>query len=369
MNFLDYTHDERDLRLRAGDDVIDGLRDEVERLGASRVLVIASDSVADYADTVEDVLGELAVARFDDVVQHVPRQTIEQAQQVVADSGADCCMTIGGGSTVGLGKALALEAEGDFPIIAIPTTYSGSEATAIWGISDDGRKTTGRDLKVAPKTILYVPSWTVGLPTDLSAASGVNAMAHCVEALYAVDRTPMTDLMSYEGIRALGAALQRIMEDPEDLEARAEALWGAYLAGRALDAASLGLHHKLAHVLGGSFGMPHAPTHAVILPYATAHNASAAPRAMAEIARALGRDDGDAPAAIYALNRRLGIPESLAELGFDEDGIEQAADEVLEKKYPNPRPVERAGVVQLLTDAVRGNPPGNYSSDASGGSR
>lgn len=359
MSFLSYTHDERNLRLRSGEDLVASIRDEVEAAGGSRVLVIASDSVSDYADLVEEALGEMAVARFDDVVQHVPRPTIDAARAIVDDSGADCCVTIGGGSTVGLGKALALEVE-DFSIIAIATTYSGSEATAIWGVSDDGRKTTGRDLRVAPRSVLYIPSWTVGLPVGLSAASGVNAMAHCVEALYAVDRTPMTDLMSYEGIRALGAALPRIMVDPEDLEARGEALWGAFLSGRALDMASLGLHHKLCHVLGGTFGMPHAQTHAVILPYATAYNAPEAPEAMKEIARALGRDDGDAPAAIYDLNRELGIPESLAALGLERDNLEQTADEVLEKKYPNPRTVERDRLLVLLEDAFEGHPPQRY---------
>lgn len=360
MSFTDFVHDERQLRLRIGDDLLADIGEEARRLGMRRVLVIGTPHMAPQVEAVSDALGELFAASIPEAVQHVPRESIVEAQKFVADSKADGCIAIGGGSTVGLAKALALESDADFPIIAMPTTYSGSEATKIWGISDDGRKTTGRDIRVAPKTILYVPSWTTSLPPGLSAASGVNAMAHCVEALYAVDRTPLTDLMSYEGIRALGAALPRILQEPGDLEARAEALWGAFLSGRALDAASLGLHHKLCHVLGGSFGMPHAQTHAVILPYATAYNAEAAPHAMAEIARALGADDGDAAAAIFALNREIGIPESLEAIGFPEDGIEQAADEVLQKEYPNPRPIERESVIELLRDAFAGNPPGTY---------
>lgn len=194
----------------------------------------------------------------------------------------------------------------------------------------------------------------------MSATSGLNAIAHCVEALYAADASPMTRLLAEEGTRAICNALPRITENPGDLDARAEALWGAHLAGRALDSASMGLHHKLCHVLGGSFQLPHAATHAVVLPYATAYNAPGAPEAMRAIARALGRDDDQAALGLFEMNRALGVPPSLEAIGLKAENIERAIAEVLQKTYPNPRPIRAEGLRALLTDALQGNPPGAY---------
>jgi maleylacetate reductase len=212
--------------------------------------------------------------------------------------GADCCVAVGGGSTVGLAKAIALTS--GLPILAVPTTYAGSEMTPIWGLTAGGAKQTGRDARVLPRTVIYDPELTLGLPPRVAGPSGMNALAHCVEALYAPDTSPIVQLMAEEGIRALAAALPAIRVEPADLRARAGALYGAWLAGAALGTVSMGLHHKLCHTLGGSFGLPHAETHAVVLPYAAAYNRAAAPEAMSRAARALGATD--APGALF---RRL----------------------------------------------------------------
>jgi maleylacetate reductase len=355
-----FTHDGHAHRVRMGEDILENLGEEITRLGCERALVVTTPGREKQARALVDALGDHFAGLFADSKEQVPRETVDAARQALLESGADCCITVGGGSATGVGKALALEAKKPLPLLAVPTTYSGSEATAIWGISSEGRKTTGRDMKVAPATILYIPSWTAKLPMSISAASGVNAMAHCVEALYAIDATPMTTLMSIESIRALRESLAKLETDLGDLEARAEAFWGAYLAGRALDAASLGLHHKLCHVLGGSFGLPHATTHAIVLPYATAYNEPAAPGAMREIARAMGDAEGRAATLLFEQDRRLGIPESLGALGFSADDIPQVIDEVLQKKYPNPRTIERAPLQRMLEDATAGNSPGHY---------
>ncbi|MEO1270221.1 MAG: maleylacetate reductase, partial [Myxococcota bacterium] len=316
MKPLSFQHEERRLRVRLGDDALDGLLDELEMLGCSRAWVVMTPGRAAYGEQVQEILSERCVGVFTGAVQHVPRSAIVAAQRALEACGADCCIAVGGGSPIGLAKALALESSVPLPIIAIPTTYSGSEATTIWGLTEGGRKITGRDPRVAPTVILYIPSWTVGLPAGLSAASGVNAMAHCVEALYAADANPMTQLMAAEGVRALSQALPGIQRSPSDLGARGRALWGAFLAGRALDGASMGVHHKLCHVLGGSCGLPHARTHAVVLPYAIAYNAPATPEAMTTLRTALGDAQQPAATQLYRLNQALAVPSSLSALGL-----------------------------------------------------
>ncbi|MEL6346294.1 MAG: maleylacetate reductase [Myxococcota bacterium] len=358
----EYSYSNRRLRVRVGDDILNDVAHEVFLAGGTRALILTmpSRTLRQYAEMLLEALGERGGGIFDQALPHVPRGAIEAAKDAMKAAGADCCITLGGGSATGLGKALALEAEAHLPVIAVATTYAGSEATSIWGISENGRKATGRDDRVAPTTILYIPAWTSGLPVDLSTTSGINAVAHCVEALYAVDASPMTTLLAEEGVRAMAHALPRIKANPKDPEARAEALWGAHLAGRALDSASMALHHKLCHVIGGTFQMAHAATHTVILPYATAYNAPAAPEAMRAVARALGRDDREAAMGLFELNRALEVPPSLEAIGFKEAYITQTVDEVLQKTYPNPRPIEKDGLIKLLTDAFHGNPPGEY---------
>ena len=222
-------------------------------------------------------------------------------------------------------------------------------------ISEGGQKKTGRDPRVLPRTVIYDPELTLGLPPALAAVSGMNAIAHAVEALYAVDANPVISLIAEEGMRALAAGLPAVLGAPHDIDARSNALYGAWLCGIALNGCAMALHHKLCHTLGGSFNLPHAETHSVILPHAVAYNAPAAPAAMARIARALGADD--AAAGLFALGRRLGTPTSLAAIGMPADGLDRAADLAAFAPYPNPRPVERGAIRALLDDAFHGRAP------------
>ena len=257
------------------------------------------------------------------------------------------------GSTTGLGKAIALDSE--LPLLAIPTTYAGSEMTSIYGLTEGAVKTTGRDARVLPRTVIYDPELTLTLPLGMSVTSGLNAIAHAAEGLYAHDGNPITALMAEEGLRAFAAALPMLARDPRDLDARGDALYGAWLCGCVLGAVAMGLHHKLCHTLGGSFNLPHAEVHAVILPHALAYNAAHAPGAMARIARALGVSD--AARGVFDLATALGAPTSLRAIGMPADGLERAADLAATTPYPNPRPLERAALRALLQRAFDGAVP------------
>jgi maleylacetate reductase len=255
-----------------------------------------------------------------------------------------------------LGKAIALdEPAGRFPILAIPTTYAGSEMTPIYGITEAGVKKTGKDLRVLPRTVIYDAQLTLTLPVGLSMTSGLNALAHSAEGLYARDGNPIMALLAEEGIRALAQALPQVKADPSDIAARELAQYGAWLCGTVLGNVGMALHHKLCHTLGGSFNLPHAETHAVILPHAIAYNAAAVPQAMAALRRALGEDD--AARALYELNLQLGAPTSLAALGMPADGIALAADLATQNAYWNPRAIEREAITALLARAHAGLPP------------
>jgi maleylacetate reductase len=321
---------------------------EVERLAAARVVVIAGAGEEGPARRVEAALGGRFAGRVDEVRQHVPAAVAARARERVAQLRADALVALGGGSTIGLAKAVALTT--GLPIVAVPTTYAGSEMTPIWGLTAGTRKRTGRDLRVLPRTVLYDPELTLTLPPALSAASGMNALAHCAEALWLAAGGPVVDAVADEGVRALAAALPRVVAAPADLEARAEALAGAYLAGAALAAAGTGLHHRLAHVLGGTFDLPHADVHTVLLPYTTAWHAGRHPRAVARIARALGADD--APRALWDLGRRLDAPADLAALGLGAEQADEAAALVAEGGE-----VDRRAVGELLERALRGARP------------
>ena len=298
-------------------------------------------------------LGPRAAGVYDQAAMHVPIEIAEDARRVAKELGADCCITVGGGSTTGLGKAIALTSE--LPILAVPTTYAGSEMTTIYGLTEGGVKKTGRDVRVLPRTVIYDPALTLSLPAALSAASGMNAIAHCVEALYAHDGNPINALMAEEGVRALGAALPAVVEEPSNLEARAVALYGAWLAGVSFASVGMALHHKLCHVLGGSFNLPHAETHAIVLPHAAHYNRAHAREAMARVARALGASD--APGGLYDLEAKLGLKLRLSEIGMKEGDLERAARIASEAPYPNPRNVEYDGVLALLREAYAGRRP------------
>jgi maleylacetate reductase len=306
------------------------------------------------AEQVAALLGARAAGVFDRAVMHVPIETAREARAYAAQVGADCAIAIGGGSTVGLGKAIALESS--LPIIAIPTTYAGSEMTTIYGITEAGLKKTGRDDRVLPRTVLYDPELTLGLPVAMSITSGMNAIAHAAEGLYSATSNPIIDLMAEEGIRALGRALPRVREQPRDVEVRSDALYGAWLCGTVLASVDMALHHKLCHTLGGTWNLPHAETHTIVLPHALAYNAAAAPEAMRRIARAL--EGKSAPQAVYDLARESGAPVALKDIGMKEADLDRACDIAMGNQYPNPRPLEREALRSLLQDAFEGTRPG-----------
>ena len=350
---LAFTYQTLPQRVLFGPDRIACLREEVERLGARRALVLSTPGKRALAEDAARRLGPLCAGILARAVMHVPIEVAREGREEARRLAADCYVAIGGGTTIGLAKGIALET--GMPIVAIPTTYSGSEATPVQGLTEGGVKRTVRDPKLLPRTVIYDPGLTLALPPAVSGTSGINAIAHCVEALYAADANPITSLMAEEGIRALGASLPVVVERPDDLAARARALYGAWLAGTALGTVGMGLHHKLCHTLGGSFNLPHAETHTLILPQAAAYNRAAAPAAMARIARALGASD--APAALFDLAQRLGAEMRLAAFGLSEADLERAADLAVESPYPNPAPVTRAGVRALLQDAFEGRRP------------
>ncbi len=348
LRFAYVTHE---VRVVFGAGSLATLPAELERSGMRSVALITTPGRASDRDRVVALLGERLAGFFAGAQPQVPREVVREAQAALVHARPDALLALGGGSAIGLGKALALET--GLPLAAIPTTYSGSEMTAIWGISDGKEKRTGRDPRVAPRLVIYDPVHTFDLPVAVSAASGMNAIAHCVEAAYAPEAGPVSSLLAWDGIRRLADSLPIIMESPRDHDARAEALAGAHLAGRALDMTAMGLHHKLAHILGGSFGLPHAGTHAALLPCVMAYNAPAAPEAMARIAAALRSDD--AVTGIADLTRTLKTP-TLAELGFTRDMIPRAATLAAAGAYPNPRPVDEAGVRSILECAMAGRP-------------
>jgi alcohol dehydrogenase class IV len=352
-NMKSFVYDQPSMRVIFGIGSVERLPDEVENLGARRALVLSTPEQAEDARRTLDQLGANGAGTFTEAVMHVPVETVSKAMEVVAALGADCTVAIGGGSTIGLAKAIALEAK--LPIVAVPTTYAGSEMTPIYGLTDAGLKKTGRDSVVRPRTVIYDPTLTVTMPAKLSGTSGMNAMAHCLEGLYAENRNPIMTLFAAEGIRALSRSLPIVVREPENLGARSDAQYGAWLSGAVLGNVGMALHHKLCHTLGGTFNLPHAEVHTVILPYAARYNREAAAEAMRIAAGALGAPD--AAQGIYDLSVRLGAPTSLNEIGMPEDGLDKAADLATTNPYYNPRPVERDAIRQLLADAFVGKRP------------
>ena len=356
-----FTYTAQPTRVVFGAGALQQLGREIERLGAQRALVLSTPEQAGSARRVAELLGPRAAGIFAEARMHVPIETARAAREEARRVGADCAVAIGGGSTVGLGKAIALESErAGFPLLAIPTTYAGSEMTPIYGLTEGGVKKTGRDLRVLPKTVIYDPELTLTLPLGLTLTSALNAIAHACEGLYAYDGNPITALMAEEGIRAAATALPRLGRNEHDLDARGDALYAAWLCGSVLGSVSMGLHHKLCHTLGGSFELPHAAVHTVVLPHALAYNANAAPEAMRRIARALGTAQGPLSAAIgiFDLARTHGAPTALRDIGMPAEGLDRAADLAVQSPYPNPRPLERAAIRELLQHAFDGTRPG-----------
>jgi len=342
------------VRVRFGAGVRHAVGEEIERLGAQRALVLATPHQAQTALAFAEHLGRRAAGVFAKAAMHTPVDVTNEAMAHMADIRADCLVAIGGGSTTGLGKAIAYRS--GLPQIVVPTTYAGSEATPILGQTEGGRKTTLTDPRVQPGVILYDAELVAGLPVPMTVASALNAIAHAAEGLYARDRNPVSTALAAEGMQAFADALPRVIESPDDLDARGETLYGAWLCGTVLGQVGMSLHHKLCHTLGGSFDLPHAETHAIVLPHAIAYNAQAAGELLAPIAAAFG---GAGPgAALHAFAASAGAPLRLSNIGMAEADLDRAADLAMQTPYWNPAPVERDGIRRLLDAAFHGRPPG-----------
>jgi maleylacetate reductase len=350
-----FLYESQHARVKFGVGFLKEVSNELKELGGKRALVIATPEQRELANEVAALLGDLCAGIYAEAIQHVPRESIDQSMQVVQELQIDSFVPVGGGSSIGLAKALALDTS--FPILAIPTTYAGSEMTPVWGITENGQKTTGKNMIVKPKTVIYDPNLTVTLPPSLTVTSGMNAIAHCAEGLYAENVNPIISIMAEEGIRALSSCLPKILENPEDIEARSEALYGTWMGGTVLGSVGMALHHKLCHVLGGSYKLQHSETHTVILPYAIWYNSTYAPEAMAAIARAIGSEVDDVAGAIFDLSKSLGVAVSLEEIGMKRENLDVAAEIAVRNPYYNPRPIEAKSIRRLLEYAFNGERP------------
>ncbi|GLQ55374.1 maleylacetate reductase [Devosia nitrariae] len=327
--------------------------EELDRLGIKRAIVLSTPGHALIAGEFAEAIGERAAIVYPGAAQHAPVEVTEAAVQAAASVEADGCLAIGGGSTTGLSKAIALRT--DLPQLIVPTTFAGSEMTPIIGETQGGRKMTRTTSRVLPETVIYDPELTRTMPRFISGPSGMNAIAHSVEALYAKDRNPIISMMAQESIAALGRALPVLMDDPRNLGAHTDALYGAWLAGCCLGAVGMAIHHKLCHTLGGTFNLPHADLHALMLPYSAAYNRQAAPEAMARVAAALGAQDG--PSALFDLMHKTARYKSFAQLGLTEEDLDKAAELAVRNPYYNPRPVTIDSVRELLQAAYDGARP------------
>lgn len=350
---LAFTYNGQPARVIFGSGTLSQLPAEVERLGLRRVLVLATPSQEADAHRLAEMIGERCTGIFAGAVMHTPVSVTETALEHLKALGVDGLVAVGGGSTTGLAKALALRT--DLPQIVAPTTYAGSEMTPILGETRDGNKVTQSSPKILPEVVIYDVDLTLTLPVGLSGTSGMNAIAHAVEALYARESNPIISMMALEAIGALYVALPTIADEPTNLDARAKALYGAWLCGICLGSVGMALHHKLCHTIGGTFDLPHAETHTAVLPHALAYNAPAIPDVMKSLRERLKSDD---PArALYDLAGRIGAKRSLADLGMPESGIETATDRALTSPYWNPRPLEQAALHGLISRAYAGDVP------------
>lgn len=329
---------------------------EVERLGSKAVMVVAGGAALDIA---KQVTSGIDVSTWhSEVVMHVPIKNANQAREKAAEHKVDLLICVGGGSTTGLAKSIALET--GIPIVAVPTTYAGSETTNVWGLTDGSRKTTGVDDKVLPRTVIYDSELMLSLPVKMSVASGLNGMAHCIDSLWGPKTDPINATLAVEGIRALSAGLPKVVTDPRGIMGRDEALYGAYLSAVSFASAGSGLHHKICHVLGGTFNLPHAQTHATVLPYVLAFNAPYAPQAESRAAAAFGTNS--ALAGLQRLRAQVNAPKNLTDYGFSAGDVAEAASIIVENvPANNPRRVTEDDLAQMLHAAIAGDDPSELS--------
>lgn len=344
-------------RVVFGPGSINKLPAELERLGLKSPLLLSTPQQVGQAEMLAKIVSAASITPagiYTNATMHTPLNVTEEAMEFVKTKNADCVVSIGGGSTIGLGKAISVRT--GLPHICIPTTYAGSEMTPILGETQGGRKTTRSDPKILPGTVIYDVDLTMTLPAALSATSGVNAIAHAVEALYARNTNPVISLLALDGTKALAESLPEIVADPRNRAARERAQYGAWLCGTCLGTSAMALHHKLCHTLGGSFNLPHAETHTIVLPHALSYNAPAIPKAMAQLASVLPGSDGDATRGLNVLLDRLHVKRALRDFGMKEDDIDRAAEIAVANQYPNPRPVEQARIRELIRRCWAGEP-------------
>ncbi|API57705.1 maleylacetate reductase (plasmid) [Rhizobium leguminosarum] len=348
-----FTFDSTIPRIVFGVGSLSKVSEELGRLGRSRALVLSTPHQENDARALATALGPRAVGAFSGAVMHTPVDVTAAALARFNGSGADCIVSLGGGSTIGLGKAIALR--NNAPQLVVATTYAGSEVTPILGQTENGIKTTIRTSSVLPKTVIYDPELTFGLPVPMSVTSGLNAMAHAIEGLYAQDRNPIASLMGMEGLAALRRALPTIVRSPRDPLARADALYGSGLCGVVLGAVGMSLHHKLCHTLGGTFDLPHAETHAILLPHTVSYTEQAVPELLAPVARLFGSPR--ASTGLHDFTLSIGAPMRLRDLGVTADDLDRATALALSNPYWSPRPLEAGGIRSLLQNAWEGVRP------------
>ncbi|MFW7354926.1 MAG: maleylacetate reductase [Brucella sp.] len=340
-------------RIVFGEGVVATLSDEVKRLGCNRPLLLSTPAQAASAESLLTHLGEMCVGIFPDATMHTPISVTERAVRIYEESKADCVVAFGGGSTTGLAKAIAWR--NDAKQIIVPTTYAGSEVTPILGQTENGRKETIRDAKILPETVVYDPAFTLGLPVEMSVNSGLNAIAHAVEALYARDKNPVSSLMAVEGVRAFKEALPKIAVRPNNYGARSAALYGSWLCGTVLGAVGMSLHHKLCHTLGGLFDLPHAETHAILIPHTAAYNGVAAEDELQPLTELFG---GCLGGGLYDFAKSFDITMALRDLGLEEKDLDKAAEVATQNPYWNPREIDFKSIRNLLQNAWEGSRPG-----------
>ncbi len=340
-------------RVVFGCGTIDQIAHELNALAVERALVFSTPQQAEQAQGILEKLGKKGVGLFAEATMHTPVDVTERAMSHVVQLDVDGIVSFGGGSTIGLGKAIALRT--DLPQLVVPTTYAGSEMTPIIGQTEDGLKTTQKTRKVLPETVIYDVNFTLSLPPVMSVTSGLNAIAHAVEALYAENANPVLSLMAEEGIGALVGALPEITKNPTDADARSKALYGAWLCAVCLGSGGVALHHKLCHVLGGSFNLPHAETHTVVLPHALAYNAPEVPDAMDRLRRAMNTEMP--AAALFDIAKNGDAPTSLQSLGMPQQELGHAVEVALKNPYFNPRRLEAGALLTLLEHAFEGRRP------------
>jgi len=345
-----FIYDQPASRIIFGSGTSNRLHEELKRLTINRPFFITTPGRRHDAEQAVKALSEITAAIYSDAVMHVPVETIARARDAALKHKADGIVAFGGGSAIDTSKAVGLEL--NLAIVAVPTTYGGSEVTPFYGYTEDGIKKGKRDRNMLPKTVIYDPALTLSLPANTSAASGMNAIAHCVEGLYGKNANPVMSLLAAEGIRTLSRSLPLVVANPSNIDPRTDAFYGAWLAGVVLGSVGMAVHHNISHVLGGTFKLTHADVHAVILPHAVAFNRDAAPEAMRIIAEAL--EAGEAAHGLYDLEKRIGSPPSLKQLGMPYDQLDRAAKLVVEHAYYNPRPVEFEGIRDLLENAYTG---------------